>query len=220
MKEFDELLKTIRTLRGPGGCPWDRVQKIYNMKSYLLEEMYELFDGIDQKEIDIVREEIGDIILILIVMSEMFKEKGLFDIKDSLSLINQKLIARHPHVFSSKESKTKDKILQIWIKNKAKSKKRKNVSDRLPKTAPALALRYLLLKEQSHLERNSKKKLSSKNINKDILLKGKELETESDKKAILCDLLALICEYGFSMNLDLEPDFRKSTINAAKKVKY
>ena len=76
MKEFDELIRVVKILRSPKGCPWDRAQTIDNMRGYLLEETYELIDGIDKKKTPVIREELGDVLLILVVITQMFNEKS------------------------------------------------------------------------------------------------------------------------------------------------
>ena len=124
MKEFNELLRVIRRLRSPGGCPWDQAQTVDDMKNYLLEEAYELVDAINTKKPVLVKEELGDVFLILTVITEMFREKKRFCLKDVFNHIKNKLINRHPHVFSKEKLETKEEVLSYWIKNKAKSKNR------------------------------------------------------------------------------------------------
>lgn len=102
MQELDRLVEIIRKLRGPKGCPWDRKQKLPDYKRYLIEEAYELIEAIDANKPEMVKEELGDLFLILTVVSEFFNDKKIFNVEDSLKAINEKLIIRHPHVFSKK----------------------------------------------------------------------------------------------------------------------
>jgi tetrapyrrole methylase family protein/MazG family protein len=150
VKEFDRLLHIVEKLRSPQGCPWDRAQTVANYKKYLLEEAYELIESINARDAGMCKEEIGDLLLILVAISSLFKEKRQFGIDDALKSINEKLISRHPHVFSSKRLSTKEEVLAYWIEAKAKKKKRKTVKDRLPHSAPALLLAEIFLKEASH----------------------------------------------------------------------
>jgi len=90
-----------------------------------LEEVYELQDAFGRKAKACIREELGDIFLILIVLCEMFRARGDFDIKDVLRTVAKKLVSRHPHVFLTKKLQTKEAVLTYWIQAKAKKKKEK-----------------------------------------------------------------------------------------------
>jgi tetrapyrrole methylase family protein/MazG family protein len=151
MKEFDQLVEVIKKLRSPEGCPWDRAQTIDTMKKCLLEETYELIDALSDKKYKIAEEELGDVILIAIVIAQMLDKKNKSNLKKVLERAKSKLIVRHPHVFSKKKLNSKEEVLKAWIKDKAKIKKRKSVKDRLPKTAPALLQAYLFFKECKNL---------------------------------------------------------------------
>ncbi len=219
MKEFNELLKTIKILRSPGGCPWDRAQKVDNMKTYLLEEVYELIDGINKKNAGEVKEELGDVFLILIVISLMFEDKNKFNLIDVLVNTNKKLISRHPHVFSSKKLKTKEEVLKHWVNTKAKKKKRISIKDRLPIGAPSLLLANIFYKECHHIDRNNK------NRGKDVILsrvaeKIKKVKTKKAKETFFKDVLLNISKFAFEQNIDLESSLRNGILSAAEKVPY
>ena len=219
MKEFDNLLKTVRALRSPGGCPWDRAQKISDMKKYLLEEVYELIDAIDAKETEAIKEELGDIFLILAVIAEMHKEKKKFTPEEILEYINEKLISRHPHVFASLKLKTKEEVLNHWIINKAKAKKRKSIKDRLPLGAPSLLLAGVFFKERSHLTKKRTKQDQEKQL---IEVKDKlsGLKVKKNKEKILTDIIFEICKYGFDLGVDLEGALRRKVLKAAGRTSY
>ena len=220
MKEFRDLLKTIKVLRSPQGCPWDRSQRIDDMKKYLLEETYELLDAIDRKKTKAVSEELGDIFLILMVMTEMFRERGKFNLKDVLSNINKKLIVRHPHVFSGKQLATKEEVLTHWIKSKAKQKKRRSVRDRLPHSAPALLLASIFFKECANITQPDSR---SKEMSARVLRLQRRLTTlkkRKDKGKILTDIIMDICDIAACEHIDLEGLLRVSVIERAGKTSY
>jgi len=152
-RRFSNLVKTVETLRGPLGCPWDRKQKIKDLKNYLLEEVYELFDAIDKKKTNLIKEELGDLFLLLVFLSLLFKEKKLFSLEEVLENIVNKLILRHPHVFATKKLKTSQAVLNMWIKSKSKKKKRKTIYERIPTSSPALFSLYLYIKEHKHIRK-------------------------------------------------------------------
>ena len=130
-------------LRAPGGCPWDREQNFDTIKPYLLEEAYEVFDAIDQRDWPGLAEELGDLMLQAVFFAQMASEEGKFGIDDSLNAISEKLIRRHPHVFGDGSAKTSDDVKRRWDEIKADEKKDKGKLpqgrlDSVPRQLPAL----------------------------------------------------------------------------------
>src|SRR5919197_1007351 len=103
MKEFDQLVEIMATLRGPAGCPWDHEQTIDSLKPFVLEETYEVLDAIDRHDHDALREELGDFVFEAVFLAQLESEDGRFTIADSLKSIADKLVRRHPHVFKRDE---------------------------------------------------------------------------------------------------------------------
>ncbi|MDD4955660.1 MAG: MazG nucleotide pyrophosphohydrolase domain-containing protein [Candidatus Omnitrophica bacterium] len=218
MKEFDALVKTIRKLRAPGGCPWDRAQTIENYKKFILEETYELIDEISKNKSESVREELGDIFLILIVIADMFNEKNKFTLKEVLKHVNEKLVLRHPHVFSNTKLKTDKEVLAFWIKHKAKHKKRKTIKERLPQMAPALLLSDIFFKEYAHIK--NKKEYKKEEISERIKDKLNSFYKCRNKKAVLGELLFEVGRLSSLYNLDPENVLREKVIKEAENSKY
>ncbi|MCK9572877.1 MAG: hypothetical protein M0R20_00550 [Candidatus Omnitrophica bacterium] len=218
MKEFDALVKTIRALRAPGGCPWDRAQTVENYKKFILEEAYELIDGISLNKSESVREELGDIFLILIVIADMFQEKDKFSLAECLNKVNEKLVLRHPHVFSSTKLKTDKEVLAYWIKHKAKHKNRKTIKERLPLVAPALLLADLFFKEYAHLDNKKEYKKSEilQKVKKNLNLLGKR----KDKRAVFGEILFELSRLSSLYNLDPENALREKVIKEAANSNY
>lgn len=142
--EFSELVRIMRQLRAPGGCPWDRKQTFESIKPYTLEETYEVLDAIDARDWDGLKEELGDFMLQAVFYAEIASEQGLFGIADSLRAINEKLIRRHPHIFSDANLPTAEHVKARWdeIKeeeNRSKGKPRsESLLDKVPRSLPAL----------------------------------------------------------------------------------
>ncbi len=220
MKEFDQLNKTIKKLRSPGGCPWDRVQTIDTMKQYLLEEAYELSDAVNAKSLDGVREELGDIFLILIVLSHMHCEKQSFSLEDVLECVNEKLITRHPHVFSTKKLRTKKEVLDHWVKSKAIKKKRKTIKCRLPVSAPSLMLAALFNKEMSHLVSKVNNTDSFADIIDGIKNGLNKLEKKQSPEASFSSILFDLGRLAFAFGVDLEGALREKVLKEAEGVSY
>lgn len=131
-------------LRAPGGCPWDCKQSFETIKSYLLEETYEVMDAIDRRDWPGLTEELGDLLLQPVFFAEMAREQGLFTIADSLDAINQKLIRRHPHVFADASAETAEDVKQRWDEIKKQEKAEQgspaadSILDDVPRSLPAL----------------------------------------------------------------------------------
>ncbi len=121
-QEFAKLLELMRTLRAPGGCPWDREQTLDSLRKYVVEEAYEVIDAIDRRDWDGVAEELGDLQLQIVFQAEIARAEGLFDIVCVLDHINDKLIRRHPHVFDQESLETADAVTRRWEELKAKEK--------------------------------------------------------------------------------------------------
>ena len=221
MQEFDRLIETIRILRGPRGCPWDRKQKLPDYKRYLIEEAYELIEAIDRNNPEMVKEELGDLFLILTVVSEFFNDKKIFNAEDALKTINEKLIIRHPHVFSKKKLGNSAAVLKYWIKQKAKKKKRKTIADRLPKGAPALFLAELFCREYANVKAKDFTKIKknpaalARATSADILNISKK-SVDRDFAQILFQLSVLAYVHG----VDLESALHTLTRDRAAKTRY
>ncbi len=141
---FTRLVEIMARLRAPGGCPWDREQTFDSIKPYTLEETYEVLDAIERRDWRGLCEELGDLMLQAVFYARMAEEEGRFTIADSLDAINEKLVRRHPHVFSGGDAKTPDQVLQRWDEIKAEEKAgrgeaHKGLLDGVPRAQPALA---------------------------------------------------------------------------------
>ena len=133
--KLEKLLKTIETLRGPSGCPWDREQTMKSLKPFLIEEAYEVLDVMEEGGTKL-KEELGDLLLQILLQSEIQKEAGLFKFEDVVEVLNEKLIRRHPHVFGEIVANTPEEVMVNWeeIKRGEESHKdRESVLDGIPK---------------------------------------------------------------------------------------
>jgi len=132
----------MEKLRAPDGCPWDRKQTEKSLIKYLLEETYEVIEAIEDENPEKLKEELGDLLLQIIFLSQIAKEKGFFTAEDVANTISDKLIFRHPHVFGNKKLETPDEVLKHWDSFKKKEKKR--LLDGIPKSSPALLEAYAI----------------------------------------------------------------------------
>ena len=125
-KKFYEFCEIIEKLRAPGGCPWDREQTHETLRKHLLEEAYEAYDAIDEDDPMKLADELGDVLLQIVMHAQVGKENGTFDIDDVTDLVSRKMIERHPHVFGDVTVENSEEVLKNWedIKQKARGQKK------------------------------------------------------------------------------------------------
>lgn len=135
-----ELIETVRTLRGPGGCNWDRSQTLSSLRPYMLEEAYEVADAVDRNDLPELKKELGDLLLHIIMSAEIAAEGGHFDLAQVARRITGKLKSRHPHVFQEACSLTPEEVEKQWeaIKSEEKKGEKKQFFDSIPKNMPSL----------------------------------------------------------------------------------
>jgi tetrapyrrole methylase family protein/MazG family protein len=131
-------------LRAPGGCPWDREQTPQSLRNSVLEEAYEVVEAIDSEDYAALCEELGDLLLIVAMQTQLAEEAGDFTIEDVYDEITRKLIRRHPHVFGDVTAQTSDAVVSTWEDVKAAERAQKGAAappsnriDRLPRAMPA-----------------------------------------------------------------------------------
>ena len=122
MKIFNEFVETIATLRAPGGCPWDMEQTHESMKGCLMDEAQEVLDAIDAKDDENLCEELGDLLLQVVMHAQIAAEEGRFTIEDVIRGVNDKMIRRHPHVFGDVKVDSLEDQLKLWEQIKAQEK--------------------------------------------------------------------------------------------------
>lgn len=125
-KNLEELIAIIAKLRAPDGCPWDRIQTHESLRPNMLEEAYEAVDAIDDNDMVHLEEELGDVLLQVLLHSEIASERGDFDIESVAKVLKDKLIHRHPHVFGNTKVSDADEVLTNWDLLKAKEKTERN----------------------------------------------------------------------------------------------
>jgi tetrapyrrole methylase family protein/MazG family protein len=148
-KKFDKFVEIVSALRK--NCPWDREQTIQSLRPYLVEEVYEAIQAIDDKSYKKLGEELGDMLLHIVMLSVFAKEDSYFSINDVIQSITSKMIRRHPHVFAKGKAKTKEEVWMRWEKikqaealrqssgrAKAKGRKHKGILESIPQSLPAL----------------------------------------------------------------------------------
>ena len=157
LRTFAGLRRIVATLRGPGGCPWDREQTHESIKPYLIEETYEVLEAIDDRDPAKLCEELGDLMLQVVFHAQMAEEAGAFSIGDVLAAIADKLKRRHPHVFGDVIAETAQEVLFNWEQIKQAERRREtgqaSLLDGVPRELPALGgiLQYNVVLRARHV---------------------------------------------------------------------
>ncbi len=120
---FNQFVATISALRAPDGCPWDREQTHASIAHNMIEEAYEAVDAIESNDMAHLREELGDVLLQVVLQSQIAADAGLFTIDDVAADVNEKMVRRHPHVFGDAAAKDASEVLDIWDKAKMAERK-------------------------------------------------------------------------------------------------
>jgi len=167
---FPALTDIIARLRGPDGCPWDREQTHLSLKPTLVEECYEVLEAVDEEDDKKLCEELGDLLMQIVLHAQIADDQGKFSIKDVLQGINTKLIHRHPHVFGEAKVSNSQEVILSWEALKQKERGVTPLLAGLPKGMPALAY------SQALQQRAARVGFDWKDINGVIEKLGEEVE--------------------------------------------
>ena len=160
---FEDLVAVQARLRAPGGCPWDREQTHLTLRTYLIEEAYEVLDAIEKGSSQDLAEELGDLLLQVLFHADMARETGAFDISHVIRGIHDKMIRRHPHVFGNVKAETSGEVLKNWAQLKAKEKQAASAKgtasqnpapsalDGVPRNLPALLEAYQMTRRAAQV---------------------------------------------------------------------
>ena len=143
LPEFQRLCEVVAKLRSPAGCPWDRQQTLASIKPYTLEETYELLEAIDSDDNAAIQEELGDVLLQVILDAQIASDENRFELVHVIRQIADKMVRRHPHVFGDAHAETTDDVKRHWHAAKSNEKReRMSQLDGIPKDLPQLARAY------------------------------------------------------------------------------
>ena len=136
--DYNDLLEIIRLLRSPEGCPWDKVQTHESIRRGLLEEAYEAAEAIDTRDTDLLKEELGDVLMQVVFHADIESDAGRFTMDDVCDGVVKKLLFRHPHVFGDGREDSPESVLVSWDKLKRQEKGQKTVADSMDSVARSL----------------------------------------------------------------------------------
>jgi len=137
----------MERLRGEKGCPWDKEQTRESLKPYIVEEVYELLDAIEENDPEKIKEELGDLLFQIVFQSQIARENKEFDMSDIIDMIAKKMVSRHPHVFGNTTCSTSDEVVAQWeVQKKREGKLRESILEGVPETLPSLLRAHRLQK--------------------------------------------------------------------------
>jgi tetrapyrrole methylase family protein/MazG family protein len=139
-ERFEKLCQVMERLRGPDGCVWDRQQDNHSVKTYVLEEAYEVAEAVEKVNPSALREELGDLLFLIIFMAQIAAEEEKFNISEVMAAIEEKMIRRHPHVFGDSTVRDAEDVRDRWIELKSEEKRdeRSSILDGVPVSLPSL----------------------------------------------------------------------------------
>jgi tetrapyrrole methylase family protein / MazG family protein len=148
---FDALRTLCARLRGPAGCPWDREQTLGSLRTYIVEETYEVVDAIDGGDGGALAGELGDLLFQVVFAAHIAEEKGWFDIAEVCRRIHAKMVRRHPHVFGEVEVSGAEEVVRNWEAIKQRERREKGALASVPRQLPALLKAYRITEKAAAL---------------------------------------------------------------------
>lgn len=216
---FEDLCLILEILRGEGGCPWDKEQTHESIRKNFIEETYEVIEAIDNKDTDLLREELGDVLLQVVFHAQMEKELGTFDIQNVANDVCNKLVHRHPHIFADVNANTANEVLNNWEAIKNVEKSRDTLYDKLnsiPSMTPALMRASKVSKKSGEFKNIGKAELIA-NI-QDVLASFSN-DPESICSEDISEALFLISALSSKCEIDAEEALFRKTNSFIEKYK-
>jgi tetrapyrrole methylase family protein/MazG family protein len=213
---------TVAHLRAPDGCPWDREQTHRSLRTGFLEEAYEVLDALDQGNLELLKEELGDVLLHILMQAQIASENGEFCMRDVVCHVNSKIVYRHPHVFDGLAVDGVSQVLENWETLKRKEKGRDPGSDSLfdgiPDSLPALARTQALLRraEKSGVVADGGAALAARITDAVARLQG--IEDRAAREALIGELLFELAALAAFGHLDAEGALRDANLRFEKRV--
>jgi tetrapyrrole methylase family protein/MazG family protein len=228
MKQFDRFVATIKKLRSPEGCPWDREQTHQSLRPYLIEEVYEVLEAIDSGNPALLKDELGDLLLQIVLHAEIASEEKKFNIEDVAQNVTEKMVRRHPHVFAdTKVSGVKD-VWQNWeqIKKGEKSSAAENkesILDSIPQSLPALFRASKIQKKAARVGFDWADYQDVLEKIKEEIAEFAEAEASGKQTAIIeefGDILFSLVNLARKLDIDAENALRLTTNKFEKRFKF
>jgi tetrapyrrole methylase family protein/MazG family protein len=211
LSQFKALVDIIARLRAPDGCPWDRKQTHSSLRGNLLSECYEVLEALDEGNADKLHDELGDLLMQIVLHAQIASEAGEFELGDVIENINTKLIHRHPHIFGSRKVKDAEEVAHNWEELKgAEREPGASILESVPKEMPALGYSQEIQRRAAHVG------FDWEDINGIIDKLAEEVgefqraETKEEKASEFGDVLFTLADIALKMRIDAEATLREA----------
>ncbi len=210
-REFQTLVDIIAKLRAPNGCPWDREQTHKSIRENLLSETYEALHALDEGDAKKLCEELGDLLLQIVLHAEIARDTGEFDMGDIVAGINNKLIYRHPHIFGDAHVNSAKEVSVNWEKLKEKEREAgKSMLESVPKEMPALAYAMDIQKRVARVGFDWKELQGVIDKLNEEVKELQEAPNQEERGKEFGDLLFTLVNVGRRMGIDSETELRRA----------
>ena len=212
---FESFQEVIARLRAPDGCPWDREQTHESLRPFLLEESYEALDALDRGDMTDLQEELGDLLLQILLHAQIASEEGDFNIHHVIEGVGRKLVRRHPHVFSDVEVGGVSGVIHKWEQIKAEERQengesgKKGLVDGVPKALPALSQAGEIIERTGRVRFDKLLKKGNPQKIQELIDVFKKADDKIRKK-VLEDILLGVSALAYQSNLDAESALREA----------
>ena len=210
MGEFAGVRKIIATLRGPDGCPWDRVQTHDTLRPYLLEESSEVLEAIESGDPAKLSEELGDLLFQVLIHIQLAEEAGAFTMRDVLRGLSEKLVNRHPHVFGDAVAETPDAVIEQWDDLKARERGNRAAMEGVPRTLPAVAYAQALQRRAARAGFAFETVDRAWEAVEEELEELRRAETAQERREELGDAIFALANFGRELEIDAEEALRST----------
>jgi tetrapyrrole methylase family protein / MazG family protein len=205
------LVDVVRRLRSPEGCPWDREQTLGSLRATMLEEAYEVLEAIDEQSMPKLREELGDVLLQVVMQSVIAEEIGAFTLGEVADAVRDKLVRRHPHVFGSTVVSGADEVLRNWEALKAKEYGRESALDGVQRSLPALQWAWSLQRRAANVGFDWRDVEGAPEKVREEIEEFHEASTVEAREAEFGDLLFTMVNVARKLGINAEDALRGTT---------
>ena len=205
------LVEVVRRLRAPDGCPWDREQTHASLRATMLEEAYEVLEAIDEKSTPKLREELGDVLLQVLMQSVIAEEAREFTLGEVADSVREKLVRRHPHVFGSTVVSGSDEVVRNWEALKAKEYGRESALDGVQRSLPALQWAWSLQRRAANVGFDWPDVEGALDKIREELEELRQASTPEEREAEFGDLLFTMVNVARKLGMNPEDALRGTT---------
>jgi len=210
MRDFDRLVEIVKILRSPNGCPWDRAQTLESIVENIIEEAYEVVEGINKKDYQKIKEEVGDLILQGVFISQIAEEENKFSLEEALRELNEKLIHRHPHVFKNENlPSTTDEALKVW---ESKKNEDGDIFSLVPNSLPTLLYIYKVIQKA---KRKNLLKISENDVINEIknIINNLDINNNDKIRELILHLAVLLGIRNEKAEVKIKEEFKEKFTN-------